>query len=153
MKTNAKALVFLILVGTLISALSINATAGARFEFAYTSRPADVRVWMSAGNAHSYDDYYVDDDYYEGGGYRQQNYDVYPVVDDVVLNVRASRSCYVTVYLVDADGYIHVVHPLSPRESAYLRGGRVYQFYLGELGFHGDVFGRGVAFAYADFGG
>jgi hypothetical protein len=70
-------------------------------------------------------------------------------VDDVVLYVRAARSCYTTVYVIDAEGFIHVVYPLSPYDDAYLAGGRVHRFFLRDYGFHGRSFGRGVAFAFA----
>jgi hypothetical protein len=118
------------------------AQAGVSFRFAYTSAPADIRVWLETTSGYRNDDDY--DEYYDG----HHDDDIYASVDDVVLYVRASRDCFATVYVVDTDGYIHIVHPLSPRHDAYLDGGRVYKIYLSEMGFDLD-FGAGIAYAYA----
>lgn len=115
--------------------------AGLRVEASYSSQPVDVRVWLDRG----YDDYYGDADIEEIGSY----YDVYPSANDVVLYIRAARSCYTTVYVIDTEGFIHVIHPLSPYDDAYLLGGRVYRLWLRDYGFHRACFGRGVAFAFA----
>ena len=118
-------------------------SAGLRFEAVYSTEPADVRVWMDRG--------YDNDSYYEDGDADEmwEYGDVYASADDVVLYVRASRSCFTTVYIIDTEGFIHVVHPLSPFDDAYFVGGRVYRFYLGDYGFDRGCFGRGVAFAFA----
>ena len=139
MKRNVITLIIFVAAGAvMLSMAATPAEAGLSVRFAYTSGPADVRVWLE--KSHEYeDDYYYDDD----------EYDVYPSVDDVVLFVRASRSCYTTVYVVDTEGFVHVVHPLSPYDNAYMRGGRVYRIRLSECGFYGDAFGRGVAYAFA----
>lgn len=110
------------------------AKAGVSVSFSYSSRPADIRVWLGTED---YEDHYYDSDY-----------DVYPSADDVVLYVRASRSCFATVYVVDTAGYIHVIHPFSPDDDTYLRGGRVYRFYLSDYGL-AQGFDRGIAYAYA----
>lgn len=114
------------------------AEAGLHIEASYTSEPVDVRVWLDRGY-----DYY--DDFDDAGSY----YDVYPSADDVVLYVRAARSCYTTVYVIDTEGFIHVVHPFSAYDDAYLVGGRVYRIWLSDFGFHRRCFGWGVAFAFA----
>ena len=119
-------------------------SAGLRFEAAYSSGPTDVRVWMDPGYGDG-SEYYEDSEAYEDWNYG----DVYPSADDVVLYVRASRSCFTTVYIIDTEGFIHVIHPLSPMDDAYLVGGRVYRFYLRDYGFDRGYFGRGVAFAFA----
>ncbi|MDH3216926.1 MAG: DUF4384 domain-containing protein, partial [Candidatus Krumholzibacteria bacterium] len=142
MTPRANALMMALIAGTLLTAVCLGtANAGVSVGFSYTSRPADIRVWLER-------DGYVSDGYYEDEDYYNSDYDVYPSSEDVVLYVRASRSCYATVYVVDTAGYIHVVHPLSPYDDAYLRGGRIYRFYLDDFDFHGG-FDRGVAYAYA----
>lgn len=119
-------------------------SAGLRFEAVYSSEPTDVRVWMDRG--YDNDSY----DYEEGDAGEMSEYgDVYASADDVVLYVRASRGCFTTVYIIDTEGFIHVVYPLSPYDDAYFIGGRVYRFYLGDYGFDRGCFGRGVAFAFA----
>jgi len=133
MKTTAKRILMSLGFGVLFLAMTAPAHAGTRVSFAYTNGPADVRVWLD----------HIDTVYDQG------DYDVYPSVDEVVLYVRASRSTYAAVYVVDTEGFIHVVHPCGPGESSFLRGGRVYGFRLSELGFHGYHFDRGVAYAYA----
>jgi len=131
-------LALLTLVAGMVSAVSVpSAQAGMNISFTYASRPADIRVWLEANEAYRCDTNYED-----------CGYDVYPSVEGVVLNVRTARSCYATVYVVDTAGYIHVVHPLSPWDNTYLRGGRIYSFYLSDFDF-GGAFDRGVAYAFA----
>ncbi|MCZ6766780.1 MAG: hypothetical protein O7D32_07590 [bacterium] len=127
----------IVLAITALSASSLK--AGVRFEMTYTSGPADIRVWLADEYTDGYDHYRA--------GYHE--YDVYRSVDDVVLYVRASRTCYATVYVVDTEGFIHVVHPLSPRDAQFLRGGRVYAFHLADSDFGRYGFDRGVAYVYA----
>jgi hypothetical protein len=138
MKRNAIA-VLMLLAGTMImsAASFVPAEAEVSVGVAYATRPADIRVWLEA------DEVYHEDTYYQNSGY-----DVFPTVENVVLNVRASRSCYATVYVVDTAGYIHVVYPMSPYDNTYLRGGMVYSFYLSDFNF-GGAFDRGVAYAFA----
>ncbi len=138
MKRNAIAVLTLLAGSMVLSASSfVPAEAGVSIGFTYATRPADIRVWLEADEAR------YEDTYYQNSGY-----DVYPAVEDVVLNVRASRSCYATVYVVDTAGYIHVVYPMSPYDNTYLRGGRVYSFYLSDFSF-GGAFDRGVAYVFA----
>ncbi len=144
MRSTAIKMMFLVFAATLVlsTAWIANSNAGLRVELVYSSAPVDVRVWLDEGYGNN--TYY--DDYDNGTGYA---YDVYASSDDVVLNVRASRSCYTTVYVIDTEGFLHVIHPLSPRDNAFLVGGRVYRFDLRDYGFNDGYFGRGVAFAYA----
>lgn len=85
---------------------------------------ADIRVW-------------IDD-----------SRDVYPGFDDVVVTLRADRDCYATVFVVDTDGYVHVVRPLSPWNDAWLAGGRTYRYSGYQLGLAG-LAGRGVVHVFA----
>ncbi len=142
MKHTANALILGLVAVALVIApmLAVPADAGVRVSFAYTSSPADIRVWLDRQGHHGSD--YYDDDYYD------DDYDVYPSADDVVLYFRASRSTYATVYVVDTAGYIHVVHPFSMHDQAFIRGGRVYKVYLRDFGY-GHGFDRGVAYAFA----
>ncbi len=139
MRKTANALTFVIGMLVLSPMLVAPASAGVRVSFAYTSSPADVQVWLDRQGQGDYDDEY-DGDRYE--------YDVYPSADDIVLYFRASRSCFATVYVVDTEGFIHVVHPYSIDDNAYIRGGRVYKIYLSDFGY-GHGFDRGVAYAFA----
>lgn len=91
--------------------------------------PANIRVWLEADDGSCGED-------------------VYAAVENVVVSVRTSRSCYATVYLVDTAGYIHIIYPLSPYDNTYFRGGSVYRFYLSDFRFD-QGFGRGVAYAFA----
>ncbi len=146
MKKTATKTMLATLAGTLVlaAAWAVTANAGVRVEAVYTSQPADVRVWLERGYDHGS---YYDDVYYGYDGV--YDYDVYPSAADIVLYVRAARSCYTTVYVIDTEGFIHVVHPFSPYGDAYLVGGRVYRFRLSDYGYGGRCFNRGVAFAYA----
>jgi hypothetical protein len=86
---------------------------------------ADIRVWL------------------------EDDYDIYPSMDDVVFCVRAARDCHALIYIVDTDGFIHVVHPFSPYESAWIEGGYTYRFTAREAGLYGFGYDRGIAFIYA----
>jgi hypothetical protein len=84
---------------------------------------ANVRVWL------------------EGG-------DVYDNYGDVALWLRPEHDCYTTLYMVDTDGYMHVLYPNSPYEDTWLYGGRSYGFSGYELGL--DRFdGAGIAYVFA----
>jgi len=137
MTTSKKMFLALSASVLVVAGMSGPSSAGVRFEAVYSSEPVDVRVWMDRG--YGYEDWDDSWDYY----------DVYPSVDDVVLYVRAARSCFTTVYIIDTEGFIHVVYPLSPYDDAYLTGGRVHRLHLRNYGFHRGCFGRGVAFAFA----
>ncbi len=75
-------------------------------------------------------------------------WDVYPSYDDVVVNIRARRDCYATVYVVDTDGYVHVVYPFSQYDEAWIRGGRTYCYSGYDLGLS-VLDGRGIAHIFA----
>jgi hypothetical protein len=143
MTSTAKRTWLTVLTAALVLAGTFGtSSAGLRFEAVYSSGPADVRVWLDRGYG---------DEYYDGGDAEDawEYGDVYPSAADVVLYVRASHDCFTTVYVIDTEGFIHVIHPFSPFDDAYLVGGRVYRFYLRDYGFDHECFGRGVAFAFA----
>ena len=75
-------------------------------------------------------------------------WDVYPSYDDVVISVRAARSCYATVYLVDTEGFVHVIHPFTPYDDAWIEAGVTYRYVGSEVGL-GAIAGRGIAFVFA----
>lgn len=74
--------------------------------------------------------------------------DVYPSFDDVVISVQAARSCYATVFVIDTFGFVHVIHPFSPHESAWIRGGAIYRFNGRDFGLRA-LGGRGIAHVFA----
>jgi len=86
---------------------------------------ADIRVWL------------------------ENDYDIYPSMDDVVFCVRAAHDCHALIYIVDTDGFIHVIHPFSPYESAWIEGGYTYRFTARDAGLYGFDSDRGIAFIYA----
>lgn len=122
MKKSLQQVLAITMVMALATAMvsSLAADAGA----VRVSASADIRVW-------------VDDEY-----------DVYETYEDVVLSIRAARDCYATVYVIDTEGFLHVVHPLSPYENAYVRGGVTYRFRGCDIGF-GALAGRGIAHVFA----
>jgi hypothetical protein len=73
---------------------------------------------------------------------------VHPSYDDVVISVRAARGCFATVAVIDTDGFLHVVHPFSPNDNAWLNQGVTYRFSGNELGL-GVLRGRGIAHVFA----
>jgi hypothetical protein len=77
-----------------------------------------------------------------------QPWDVYSSYDDVVVSVHAARGCYVAVFLIDTHGFVHVIRPSSPYESAWIRGGITYRFSGHALGLDAIV-GRGIAHVFA----
>jgi len=84
---------------------------------------AGVRVWVDGG-------------------------DVFPAYNDVNVYLRADRDCYTTLLLVDTAGYVHVLYPTSPRDRAWMRGGRTYHYSACDLGLD-RLDGVGVAHLYA----
>lgn len=74
--------------------------------------------------------------------------DVYQSYDDVVISIQATSDCYATVFVVDTEGFVHIVHPLSPRANAWLYGGHTYRYSGREVGLCG-LRGRGVAHVFA----
>ncbi|MEJ2721929.1 MAG: hypothetical protein P8181_12445 [bacterium] len=143
MKTTANGMLLVIVIAVALTAVSqTTSNAGVRVEVAYGSAPANVQVWIGS----VYDP--VErccGDYYDGA----HGYDVFPSQNDIVLYVRPSRSCYAAVYVIDTEGFVHVLHPLSPADDAYLVGGRVYRYRLRDFAFYGPCFDRGVAYAFA----
>lgn len=107
-----------------IAAMAVNASATSRV---VVTGSADLRVWI--------------DDGYRAG-------DVYASYSDVALSISAARDCYATVFVVDTDGYLHVVHPFSRKHNAWVRGGVTYRYTARELGIDA-LYGRGVAYVFA----
>ncbi len=122
-----------------------------------------VSMGCGAANAAVYASRYADDGYETDiRVWLEDEYDIYPSEDNLVFYMRAARDCYATVYVVDTDGFIHVIHPFSPYDNAFIRGGVVYRF----APYGSDIFfssrPRGIAyvfavaspdpFVYADFG-
>lgn len=139
MTTARKTMLALFAMSLVAAGAAGPTSAGMSLEAVYSSEPVDVRVWMDRG--YGQDDWDAED--------RFDYYDVYPAVDDVVLYVHAARNCYATVYVIDTEGFLHVVYPFSPLDNAYLPGGRVHRLHLRDYGFHHGCFRRGVAFAFA----
>ncbi len=73
---------------------------------------------------------------------------VYQSYNDVTISVRAARGCFVTVAVIDTDGFLHVVHPFSPHDNAWLNQGVTYRFSGYDLGL-GVLRGRGIAHVFA----
>jgi hypothetical protein len=90
---------------------------------AVVSAQAGVRVWI------------------EGG-------DVFPGYEDVAIWLRADRDCYATLFLVDTDGYVHVLYPASPYEQAWFYGDRPYCYRACDLGLD-RLDGAGIAYVFA----
>ena len=55
----------------------------------------------------------------EGGVYRPG--------ESMRVYFRASSDCYVLVFNVDTDGYIHLVYPYGPEDAPTVEGGRTYR--------------------------
>lgn len=116
---NVVAIVLATLVVTTLGALQSDTAEATRY-----ARAAEVEIWID------------------------RTWDVFPSYNDVTIYVRASRDCYATVFVVDTDGYVHVVHPFSPYESAWIYAGETYGFSGAEMGF-GAYGGHGIAYAFA----
>jgi len=77
-----------------------------------------------------------------------QPMDIYPSYGDVVVSVQANRGCYATVFVVDTFGYVHVIHPFSPDEDAWIAAGVTYRLNGRDIGL--DRFGgRGIVHVFA----
>lgn len=74
--------------------------------------------------------------------------DIYPSYGDVVISLQARRGCYAALFVVDTFGYVHVIHPLSPFESAWIHGGVTYRFSGREMGLD-RLDGRGIVHVFA----
>jgi hypothetical protein len=116
-------LVALVLAAAAVAAVAPSAKADPPSRVTVTGG-ADIHVWLD------------------------QPWDIYPSYGDVVVSVQAGRGCYATVFVVDTFGYVHVIHPFSPFESAWMSGGVTYRFSGRELGL--DRFGgRGIVHVFA----
>lgn len=103
---------------------AVTSAAGAHPPVVVSPVSADVRVWVDG------------------------DWDVYPSYDEVVFSIRAARGCYATVFLVDTEGYVHVLHPYSPYDNAWLEPGMTYRYSGHDIGL-GVLAGRGVAYIFA----
>ena len=114
-------------LGISFAALASTAAVASADNFALSAQvvtsQANVRVWL------------------EGG-------DVYDNYSDVAIWLRPERDCYTTLFMVDTDGYMHVLYPSSPYDDTWLYGGRSYGYSGYELGL--DRFdGAGIAYVFA----
>lgn len=113
-----------IVLGLVFASLVTTVTAAdaghARFA---VSGQANVRVWV------------------EGG-------DVFADYADVAIWLRPERDCYTTLFMVDTDGYVHVLYPNSPYDATWLYGGRSYCYRARDLGLD-RLDGAGIAYVFA----
>jgi hypothetical protein len=119
-----RSLALLAVLGVIGVALTGTATTAAATSRVVVTGHADVRVWLD------------------------DTRDVYADYNDVVLSLHATRDCYATVFIIDTDGYVHIVRPLSPWDSAWIRGGHTYRYSGHELGL-AWMPGRGIAHVFA----
>jgi hypothetical protein len=116
----------LMILGIGFAALAATATvadAAGYARFAYANGQAGVSVWI------------------EGG-------DVFADYSDVAIWLRPEHDCFTTLFMVDTDGFVHVLYPGSPYDDTWLYGGRAYCFRGYELGL--DRFdGAGIAYVFA----
>jgi hypothetical protein len=108
---------------TLASLATAVTTAEAGHARVQLSAQANVRVWV------------------EGG-------DVFSSYGDVAVWLRPERDCYTTLFMVDTDGYMHVLYPSSPYDDTWLYGGRSYCYRASELGLD-RLDGAGIAYVFA----
>ncbi len=122
MKTSLvlKTLVTAIAFASLVGAASV-ADAG-RAHVAVAAQ-ANVSVWVEGGDV--FDDY-----------------------ANVAIWVRPERDCYTTLFMVDTDGYMHVLYPSSAYDDTWLYGGRSYCYRAGDLGLD-RLDGAGIAYVFA----
>lgn len=112
-----------IAMAAVASTASVASADGFALSAQVVSSQANVRVWL------------------EGG-------DVYDNYSDVAIWLRPERDCYTTLFMVDTDGYMHVLYPSSPYDETWLYGGRSYCYRGYELGL--DRFdGAGIAYVFA----
>jgi len=109
----------------LVTALASLATTASVADAGHiaVSAQADVRVWV------------------EGG-------DVFDSYGDVAFWVRPERDCYTTLFMVDTDGYMHVLYPSSAYDDTWLYGGRSYCYRASDLGLD-RLDGAGIAYVFA----
>ncbi|KPJ59256.1 MAG: hypothetical protein AMJ46_11835 [Latescibacteria bacterium DG_63] len=77
---------------------------------------------------------------------------VYYPGERIRVYFRASRDCYVTLYNIDTQGYVHLLYPSRPFESHFIMGGVTYRipsrrdpFDLTVGGLHGVEYVEAVA--------
>ncbi|MFH0778244.1 MAG: DUF4384 domain-containing protein [Candidatus Eisenbacteria bacterium] len=70
----------------------------------YNRHPLVIDVWTNKG---------------EGAVYRPG--------EGIKVYFRASRDCYVTLYNIDSDGYVHLLYPSRPFDSHHVTGGVTYR--------------------------
>lgn len=115
---------FLVLVIAFAAVLSTAAGVKADHSRIFGSSAAEIDVWVD------------------------ERYDVYPSFDEVVISMRPAYDCYVTMFVVDTEGFVHVVYPFSPRSNAFVSGGTTCSYSATELGL--DVLGgSGIAYVFA----
>ena len=105
---------------SLMTAATVADAGHARFA---VSGQANVRVWV------------------EGG-------DVFADYADVAIWLQPERDCYTTLFMVDTDGYVHVLYPSSPYDATWLYGGRSYCYRARDLGLD-RLYGAGIAYVFA----
>jgi hypothetical protein len=75
--------------------------------------------------------------------------DVVERVDEVTVYVSATRDCYSAVFLVDVDGFVHLIYPRDPWDDGFLAAGVVYRFEPDPWLWCADPTLPGVAFVFA----
>jgi hypothetical protein len=77
---------------------------------------------------------------------------VYYPGERIMVYFRASRDCYVTLYNIDAEGYVHLLYPARAFDSHFIMGGVTYRipsrrdpYYLTVSGPHGIEYIEAVA--------
>ncbi len=112
------------LLGLALASLAMTAeTADAGHGRYAVSAPANVRVWIEGGDV--FDDY-----------------------ANVAIWLRPERDCYTTLFMVDTDGYMHVLYPSAPYHDTWLYGGRSYSYRACDLGLD-RLDGAGIAYVFA----
>jgi len=90
----------------------------------FVTGSADIRVWV------------------------EESSDVFSSYHDVVVSFRPDRDCYATMFVVDTNGFVHVVYPFSACDRAWVRGGVTYRHSAYELGLD-MLHGAGIAYVVA----
>jgi hypothetical protein len=115
----------LTLLGIALFMMVLLGSAAASQSAIVHGRTTDIRIWVA------------DED------------EIYPNIDDVVCYIRAADGCHALIYIVDTEGFIHVLHPFSPYEDAWIEGGVTYRITAREAGLYGFDYDRGIAFVFA----
>ena len=74
--------------------------------------------------------------------------DVFPDYRDVTIWLRADCDCYATLFMVDTDGFVHVLYPYAANDDCRVRGGRPYCYRASDLGLD-RLDGCGIAYVFA----